>query len=76
MKTAKTQSQSPEQLIEKLRGIVAFLPSFKAPGFKFGHWTGPQTDRSGVMMLPYFSLGEVAWSFEQTACDLGWILLD
>src|SRR5262249_11405513 len=28
------------------------------------------------MILPYFSLSEVAWSFEQTAYDLGWVMRD
>jgi Family of unknown function (DUF6508) len=28
------------------------------------------------MMLPYFSLSEGAWSFEQKAYDLGWVMLD
>jgi len=76
METAKTQSQSPDQLVERLRGIVAFLPSFKVSGFKFGHWTQPSSDQLGVMMLPYFSLSEVAASFEQAAYDLGWIMHD
>src|SRR5262245_26348819 len=76
METAKTQSQSPERLVEKLRGIAAFLPSFKTAGFKFGHWTESSSDQPGVMILPYFSLSEMAWSFEQTAYDLGWVLCD
>ena len=76
METAKTHSQSPEQLVESLRGIVAFLPSFQATDFKFGHWTKPPSDQPGVMMLPYFSLSEVAGSFEQEAYDLGWVMLD
>ena len=76
METAKTQGQSPEQVVEKLRGIVAFLPSFQAPDFKFGHWTEPSSDQPGVMTLPYFSLSEAAGSFEQTAYDLGWVMLD
>ena len=76
MEIPKTQIQSPEQLLEKLRGIVAFLPSFKAPGLEFGHWTEPSSDQPGVMILPYFSLSEVAWSFEQTAYDLGWVMRD
>ena len=76
METAKIQGQSPERLAEKLRGIVAFLPSFQAPDFKFGYWTKPPSDQSGVMMLPYFSLSEVAGSFEQKAYDLGWIMPD
>ena len=70
------QGQSPEQLVEKLRGIVAFLPSFQSPEFKFGHWTQPPSDQPGVVMLPYFSLGEVAWSFEQKAYELGWVMRD
>ena len=76
METAKTQSQSPDQVVEKLRGIVAFLPSFQAPDFKFGHWTAPSSDQPGVMTLPYFSLIEAAGSFEQMAYDLGWVMLD
>jgi Family of unknown function (DUF6508) len=76
LEIAKTQSQSPEQLVEKLRGIVAFLPSFQASGFKFGHWTEPPSEQPGVMILPYFSLSEVAGSFEQAAYDLGWVMLD
>jgi|SRR6476660_5462941 Family of unknown function (DUF6508) len=28
------------------------------------------------MMLPYFSLSERAWSFEQKAYDLGWAMRD
>jgi hypothetical protein len=62
--------------VEKLRGIVAFLPSFQASGFKFGHWTEPQSEQPGVTILPYFSLSEVAGSFEQKAYDLGWVILD
>ena len=76
METAEAQSQSPQQLVEKLRGIVAFLPSFQSPEFKFGYWTEPQSDQPGVMILPYFSLGEVAWSFEQKAYELGWVIRD
>jgi Family of unknown function (DUF6508) len=76
MATAQTQGQSLEQLVEKLRGIVAFLPSFQAPDFKFGYWTQPSSDEPGVVRLPYFSLGEAAWSFEQKAYDLGWVMLD
>jgi hypothetical protein len=76
MERTKTRSQAPAQLVEKLRGIVAFLPSFQAPDFKFGHWTKPPSDRPGIMMLPYFSLSEVAGSFEQKAYDLGWIMPD
>jgi Family of unknown function (DUF6508) len=76
MKSAKTQSQSPELLVERLRGIVAFLPSFQAPDFKFGYWTEPSSDQPGVITLPYFSLSEAAGSFEQTAYDLGWVMLD
>jgi hypothetical protein len=76
METAKTQSQSPEQLVEKLRGIVAYLASFQAPDFKFGHWTEPQSDQLDVIVLPYFSLSEAAGSFEQAAYDLGWVLRD
>jgi uncharacterized protein DUF6508 len=76
MERTKTLSQAPVQLVEKLRGIVAFLPRFQAPDFKFGHWTKPPSDQPGVMMLPYFSLSEVAGSFEQKAYDLGWIMPD
>lgn len=76
METAKAQVRSPDQLVEKLRGIVAFLPSVQTPGFKFGHWTEPPSDQPGAIMLPYFSLGEVAWSFEQRAYDLGWVMRD
>jgi uncharacterized protein DUF6508 len=76
MERTKTLSQAPPQLVEKLRGIVAFLPSFQAPNFKFGHWTKPPSDQPGVMMLPYFSLSEVAGSFEQKAYDLGWVMRD
>ena len=76
METAKTQSQPPEQLVERLRGIVAFLPSFQAPDFKFGYWTQPPSEQPGVMILPYFSLSEVAGSFEQNAYDLGWVMRD
>jgi Family of unknown function (DUF6508) len=76
METAKIQGQSPERLAEKLRGIVAFLPSFQAPGFKFGRWTKPPSDQPGVHMLPYFSLSEVAGSFEQMAYELGWVMRD
>jgi hypothetical protein len=36
----------------------------------------PPSDQPGVMMLPYFSLSEVAGSFEQKAYDLGWIMPD
>jgi hypothetical protein len=74
--TAKTQSQSTEQLVERLRGIVAFLPSFQAPDFKFGHWTEQLSDQPGVITLPHFSLSEAAGSFEQTAYDLGWVMRD
>ena len=76
MERTTTLSQPPVQLVEKLRGIVAFLPSFQAPDFKFGHWTKPPSDQPGVMILPYFSLSEVAGSFEQKAYDLGWIMPD
>ena len=76
MERTKTLSQAPAPLVEKLRGIVAFLPSFQAPDFKFGHWTKPPSDQPGVMMLPYFSLSEVAGSFEQKAYDLGWVMRD
>ena len=60
----------------KLRGIVAFLRRFQAPGFKFGHWTQPPSDRPGVMILPHFSLSDVARSFKQTAHKLGWVVRD
>jgi hypothetical protein len=76
MERTKTLSQTPAQLVEKLRGIVAFLPSFQTPDFKFGHWTKPPSDQPGVMILPYFSLSEMAWSFEQKAYDLGWVMPD
>src|SRR5262249_16090213 len=76
METAQNQNQLPERLVEDLRGIVAFLPSIKTAGFKFGHWTEPSSDQPGVMILPYFSLSEVAWSFEQTAYHLGWVMRD
>ena len=76
MENPKTQIQSREQLVGKLRDLVAFLPSFKASDFEFGHWTEPLSDQPGVMILPYFSLSEVAWSFEQTAYHLGWVMRD
>ena len=76
MGRTKTLGQTPSQLVEKLHGIVAFLPSFQAPDFKFGHWTKPPSNQPGVMMLPYFSLSERAWSFEQKAYDLGWVMRD
>jgi len=76
MERTKILSQAPAQLVEKLRGIAAFLPSFQAPHFKFGQWTKPPSDQPGVMILPYFSLSEMAWSFEQKAYDLGWVMPD
>jgi hypothetical protein len=76
METASPLGESPDQLVEKLRRIVPFLPSFQATGFKFGYWTQLPSDQPGVAMLPYFSLGEVAWSFEQKAYDLGWVMRD
>jgi hypothetical protein len=76
MERTETLSQVPAQLVEKLRGIVAFLPRFQAPDFKFGHWTKPPSDQPGVTILPYFSLSEVAGSFEQKAYDLGWVMRD
>lgn len=68
--------ESPDQLAERLRGLATFLPSFQAPGFEFGYWTEPPSEEPGVLILPYFSLGEVASSFHQRAYDLGWVMRD
>jgi hypothetical protein len=76
MESTNAEGQSPVRLADKLRGIVAFLPSFQAHRFKFGHWTEPTSEQPGVMILPYFSLSDVAGSFEQKAYDLGWVIRD
>jgi hypothetical protein len=68
--------QSKGRLLEKLRGIIAFLPSFQAPGFSFGHWTEPPSDQPDVTVIPYFSLSEEAAAFEQKAYELGWVMHD
>jgi len=70
------EDPSPTPLQERLRGIVAFLSSFQTPDFNFGHWTQPPSDKQGVIMLPYFSLSEVAGLFVQRAYDLGWVIRD
>lgn len=55
--------------IDRLRGIVAFLPCFEAPGFEFGHWESRQ---HSVNSFLHYS--DAAEKFIRAAYRLAWIV--
>jgi hypothetical protein len=61
-------------------GIVAFIllgvGLIAIPALMTSNESTKSVDQPGVMILPYFSLSEMAWSFEQKAYDLGWVMPD
>jgi hypothetical protein len=59
---------------ERLRGIVAFLPAFEAPGFQFGHWVTSPPDGGDTLIFPYVSFSEAVGAFLDAAYELGWVL--
>jgi hypothetical protein len=48
--------------------IAAFLPSFEAPGFKFGHWTA----RPGE--FPFYTTSDTAAQFVNAVYACGWVV--
>jgi len=62
----------PLPLLDRLRGLVIFLPEFEAPDFEFGSWT-PAAMTDGVMTLGFYSLGDTASKFVGRAYELGWV---
>lgn len=60
-------------LKDRLHGIAAFLPLFEHPGFTFGDWDEPEYVEPGVMTMPNFNISGVAYAFNKTAYDLGWV---
>jgi hypothetical protein len=63
-------------LIHRLDSIVAFLPLFESPDFKFGHWVTSRPEEPEALIFPHFSLSGTARKFVQTAYDCGWVLSD
>jgi len=63
-------------LRERLAGLAAFLPLFQEPDFSFGEWSKCEETEPGVLTMPFFSLSDIASSFEQSAYNLGWVCMD
>lgn len=73
--TETDQPQLPP-LKDRLHGIAAFLPLFEHPGFTFGDWDEPEYAEPGVTPMSDFNFSGVAYAFNKTAYDLGWVRTD
>lgn len=73
--TQAVNVQQKADLVDRLRGIVAFLPPFQALGFKFGCWTpaAPIPGKPNVCHKGYFTLSDVADSFFDAVHEPGWV---
>jgi hypothetical protein len=67
--------QSPLQKY-RLHALSVFLQYFDKPDFEFGNWDVPSPDEPDAVSMPYYSLSEVALSFQKTAYENGWVLPD
>jgi hypothetical protein len=56
---------------ERLRGITAFLPHFRAPGFEFGRW-----EEGREKTLGYWSYSDSAQEFHDAVYRFGWTCTD
>jgi hypothetical protein len=65
-----------DNLARRLDGIVAFLPLFESPGFKFGHWVTSRPEEPDTLIFPYFSFSDAASKFVEAAYAFGWVLSD
>ena len=59
-------------LVARLRGIVAFLPTFQAPEFRFGAWERPPPE-GGFAVFPYFAHSPEAAAFLKAVYSYEWI---
>jgi hypothetical protein len=63
----------PDNLLDRLDGIIAFLPWFETPDFKFGHWLASRPEEPDTLIFPYFSFSDTASKFVQAAYAFGWV---
>jgi hypothetical protein len=64
----------PDNLLDRLDGIIAFLPWFETLDFKFGHWVASRPEEPDTLIFPYFSFSHTASKFVQAAYAFGPLL--
>jgi Family of unknown function (DUF6508) len=55
------------------RSLAAFLPVMDAQDFDFGHWETPGSDASGVLRMPYYSVGPGGMAFLRALGVGNWV---
>jgi hypothetical protein len=61
-------------LLQRLQAMTCYLPALEDPDFSPGEIHSGEKTESGILIMPYVVLGEVAEAFVASAYDRGWVL--
>ena len=53
----------PDDAVDRLRRLAAFIPDLEQPDFDFGHWAGGDRRADGTITMPYFEYSARALEF-------------